>query len=110
MAHVLTIHTNPSVRSALAARLAAEGHTVSEQPHLHSSGSVRSEGEPDLVLLEHEVEGVPAHELLPTLRSDAKNAPVIVLAVPPERVLRTLREGAYFCTREPLDLDEVAVL
>ena len=109
MAHVLTIHTNPTIRSALAARLAAEGHTVSEQPHLHTSDSTRSEGEPDLVLLEHEVEGVPAHELLATLR-EATNAPVIALAVPPERVLRTLREGAYFCTRAPLDLEEVAVL
>jgi two-component system, NtrC family, response regulator AtoC len=110
MAHVLTIHTNPSIRSALTARLVAEGHTTSEQPGLGVALAALHEAVPDLVLLAHEVGGVPAHELMSTLCSEAPNIPVIVLAAPPEQVLPTLREGAYFCTRAPLDLEEVVVL
>ncbi|HMJ12047.1 MAG TPA: sigma-54 dependent transcriptional regulator [Polyangiaceae bacterium] len=109
MAHVLLVHTNPSTRSALSARLAAEGHAVSGHPDLDAALSGLQE-EPELTLLEHNVRGVPAHELLSVMHSQGMDMPCIVLASPPDEVLRALREGAYFCTHAPLDLEEVAVL
>lgn len=109
MAHVLVIHSHEPTRTSISQRLTAEGHHVEQQSSARAALEA-AKAPFNLVLLEHTLPDASAQSLLPQLKSLNAATPVIVLATPTEEIAPTLREGAYFCTRIPLNLDEVLLL
>lgn len=109
MAHVLLIHSDSPTGSALATRLAAEGHETHQETSARAA-LAQSAGKADVILIDGSLPDKSPVDLISEFRAIDGGRPIIVLGAPTEQVAPILRKGAYYCTRSPLDLDEVAAV
>jgi len=89
--------------------LAAEGH----ESHQQTSARAALDENPaaaDVILVDGSLSDMSPLNLTSELHAIDTARPIIVLAAPIEQVAPILRKGAYYCTRSPLDLDEVAAV
>jgi len=109
--HILLVETDADARAALAARLSAMGHKVSEAEDGLAGVECARTGRPDLVLMAHALPRLSGVEAARRLRADpATNRLPVVMLVPRENsdsIAGSLEAGAADCVALPCSDEEL---
>src|SRR5688500_10800558 len=108
-AHVLVVDDEPPMRQVLAALLENAGYAVSRAADGREAlGLVRAQ-DPDLVLTDLRMPGMPGDELLAALRRDFPEIPVVVLTAHGtiDLAVDAMRRGAHDFLTKPFDKQRV---
>jgi two-component system, NtrC family, response regulator AtoC len=109
MDRVIVVESDEAVRKLVSARLRTDGYEVVELGGAKDAIESFRQGA-DAVLLARQLRDGAALDVIRELRAIDPVAPIIVLSAPAEEALDALRAGAFYVTRPPLSVDEIALL
>jgi CheY-like chemotaxis protein len=104
---VLVVDDDDSTREMLVLALTDEGYRVVEARDGREAIRFVAELHPDLVLLDVRMPGMTGQELLPLLRREHPDLPVVLTSADPRLAYEAAREGATAVLVKPFDLDQL---
>jgi two-component system nitrogen regulation response regulator NtrX len=111
MASVLIIDDEANIRRMLGSLLRAEGYRVREAPDPRAGLTVIREDEPDVVLLDLAMPGESGLDVLPEIRDQAPEMPVVMMSgqASLSDAVRATKLGAFHFLEKPLTPESVLV-
>ncbi|GIW71292.1 MAG: acetoacetate metabolism regulatory protein AtoC [Planctomycetota bacterium] len=108
-ARVLVVDDEPSMRELLGLVLAREGHAVEAAADGAQALARMAEAEPDLVIQDLRMPGMPGLELLRRLKDRYPEIPIVVITAFStwDTTVEAMRLGAYDYLKKPFDTDVI---
>jgi DNA-binding NtrC family response regulator len=106
-ATILVVDDDESTREMIAIALSEEGYLVEQAEDAAKALRKIAARAPDLVLLDVRMPGMSGRELLPRLRQEHPDLPIVLTSADPRLAREGAHEGAAAVLVKPFDLDDL---